>query len=111
MYLTPDKPGMPQGPLVASDIVGESLTLTWKPPLDDGGQRVNNYVVEKRKADTGKWTKVSSFVTTPTCDVRNLDPGKEYEFRVSAVNNMGQSDPLMTTNPILAKLPYGKSCS
>ena len=44
-----DKPKPPTGPIEASDIDGESLTLTWNPPKDDGGEKVNNYIVEKRK--------------------------------------------------------------
>lgn len=47
--LCADKPGVPEGPLEASEIDGESLTLTWKPPKDDGGEKVANYIVEKRK--------------------------------------------------------------
>jgi hypothetical protein len=32
-----DKPGPPGGPLTPSKINGDSITLTWKPPEDDGG--------------------------------------------------------------------------
>lgn len=53
----------------ASEINGDSLTLTWQPPKDDGGEPIANYIVEKRKAGTNRWTKVSSFVHTPTCQV------------------------------------------
>lgn len=42
-----DKPSPPQGPLDISDITPETCTLSWKPPLDDGGSPVTNYVVEK----------------------------------------------------------------
>ncbi|CAG5115701.1 unnamed protein product [Candidula unifasciata] len=102
-----DKPGTPQGPLEASEIDGESLTLNWKPPADDGGENIANYIVEKRKAGTGRWQKVSSFLTKPTCQVRNLEPGTKYEFRVAAENPQGVSEYLETETPILAKLPYG----
>ncbi|XP_055900297.1 twitchin-like isoform X6 [Biomphalaria glabrata] len=101
-----DKPGAPVGPIEASDFQGESLTLTWKPPKDDGGEKIANYIVEKRKAGTGRWQKVSSFLSKPTCEVRNLEPGTKYEFRVAAENPQGVSDFLETETPILAKLPY-----
>ena len=48
-FLTTDKPAKPEGPLEASDIVGESLTLKWKAPKDDGGDKITNYIVEKKK--------------------------------------------------------------
>jgi len=51
---------------------------------------------------------VSKFCRTPECDVVGLDEGEEYEFRVSAVNDQGQSEPLLTTRPIVAKHPFGK---
>ncbi|KAK3703484.1 hypothetical protein RRG08_024788 [Elysia crispata] len=101
-----DKPKPPTGPIEASDIDGESLTLTWNPPKDDGGEKVNNYIVEKRKAGTNRWQKVSSFLSKPTCQVRNLEPGTKYEFRVAAENSQGVSDFLETETPVLAKLPY-----
>ena len=102
-----DKPAKPEGPITATDIVGEELTLNWKPPKDDGGEKINNYIVEKRKAGSKQWQKVSSFINSPSCNVRNLEPGTEYEFRVMAENMQGVSEPLETSEPILAKLPYG----
>lgn len=35
------------GPLDVSDITPETCTLTWKPPFDDGGSPITNYIVEK----------------------------------------------------------------
>ncbi|XP_065941807.1 twitchin isoform X18 [Magallana gigas] len=103
-----DRPGSPKGPLTAVDITGEELTLKWMAPEDNGGEKINNYIVEKRKAGTKKWQKVSSFVNTPECLVKNLEPGTEYEFRVMAENSLGVSDALESSEPVLAKLPYDK---
>ncbi|KAK3103159.1 hypothetical protein FSP39_016894 [Pinctada imbricata] len=106
-----DKPAAPEGPLTATDIIGEELTLNWKAPKDDGGEKINNYIVEKRKAGSKQWQKVSSFINSPSCNVRNLEPGTEYEFRVMAENMQGVSEPLETSTPILAKLPYWANIS
>lgn len=45
--LVVDRPSPPLGPLDASDITPDTCTLSWKPPLDDGGSPITNYVVEK----------------------------------------------------------------
>jgi len=36
-----------------------------------------------------------------------LTPGKEYKFRVTAVNAEGESEPLQTEESIIAKNPFG----
>ena len=37
-----------------------------------------------------------------------MTPGKEYKFRVSAVNAEGEGEPLVADQTILAKNPFGK---
>jgi len=59
----PDRPSKPEGPLEATDIRGETLTLNWKPPKDNGGERISRYVVEKKKKGADKWSKVTSTKT------------------------------------------------
>lgn len=39
-------------------------------------------------------------------EVTGLTPGKEYKFRVSAVNSEGESEPLVAEQTIIAKNPY-----
>uniref|UniRef100_A0A0N5D1Z0 non-specific serine/threonine protein kinase n=1 Tax=Thelazia callipaeda TaxID=103827 RepID=A0A0N5D1Z0_THECL len=99
-------PGKPVGPISASEITGEAITLHWFPPLDDGGAGISNYVVEKREPD-GTWTKVGQPVGT-SFRVRNLENGKPYEFRVSAENQYGVGLPLETAEAIIAKDPFDK---
>jgi hypothetical protein len=48
-----DKPSQPQGPLEIGDITPETCSLSWKPPLDDGGSPITNYVVEKLDPSSG----------------------------------------------------------
>ncbi|KAI5639981.1 immunoglobulin i-set domain-containing protein [Phthorimaea operculella] len=100
-----DRPGKPEN-LRADEFEGEALTLYWNPPKDNGGGEITNYVVEKREARTPNWTKVSGYVTTPFLRVKNLNVGRDYEFRVMAENQYGQSDPAQTTEPIKARHPF-----
>lgn len=96
----------PEGPLAVSDIRPDSCVLTWKPPKNDGGAPISNYIIEKFDTKKGEWQKVSSFCRVPFYEVTGLNEGSEYKFRVSAENIYGQSVPLETEKPIIAKLPF-----
>jgi serine/threonine protein kinase/predicted RNA-binding protein with TRAM domain len=107
-----DKPGAPEGPLEVSKITPDSCKLAWNPPKTDGGKPISHYMVEKRDKKSGVWTPVSKFCRNPECDVGDLEEGEQYDFRVSAVNEQGQGEPLLTDKPITAKHQFnapGKS--
>ena len=42
-------------------------------------------------------------------DVQGLYEDEEYMFQIRAVNENGESEPLVAANSIIAKLPFGKS--
>ncbi|CAH1785273.1 unnamed protein product [Owenia fusiformis] len=102
-----DKPGNPEGPLEVSNITPDSCKLSWKPPLDNGGSPVENYVVEKMDTNTGKWSPCSKFVRGTDYEVYGLDEGHQYKFRVAATNQYGTSEPLETEKPITAQNQFG----
>ena len=56
--------------------------------------------------DSGRWVPVG-VSKTPEMEVEGLFPGKEYKFRVKAVNPEGESEPLETEFGTVAKNPYG----
>ena len=45
---------------------------------------------------------------TPQFKDEKVQPGKEYEYRVSAINEGGESEPSENSNPIKAKKLKGK---
>lgn len=101
-------PSRPGGPLQVSDVTAKGCKLKWNKPEDDGGKPVQSYVVEKLDTSTGNWVPVARVDGQETeCPVTGLVPGKEYQFRVKAVNAEGESEPLVTTSPTVAKNPYG----
>ncbi|XP_058467261.1 twitchin isoform X5 [Malaya genurostris] len=99
------KPSKCKGPLKVSDMTAEGCKLSWLPPEDDGGEPVQSYVVERMDVDSGRWIQVceSRF---PEADVTGLQEGKDYMFRVKAVNSEGESEPLETDTSVKAKNPY-----
>ncbi|KAK7507540.1 hypothetical protein BaRGS_00001475, partial [Batillaria attramentaria] len=102
-----EKPSKPEGPLEATDVQRDSVTLQWKPPKDDGGSPLTAYIIEKRDAKRGSWTKAGKVDGDVTeFRVADLIEKTDYHFRVSAVNKAGQSEPLETDKPITVKSPF-----
>lgn len=99
-------PSKPKGPLKVSDVTKNGAKLKWDKPEDDGGKPVTGYVVEK--LDKGRWVPVGR-TTEPEMDVKGLQEGNDYKFRVKAVNDEGESEPLETDGFITAKNPFGNS--
>ena len=66
------------------------------PSAEDGGAQVNNYVVQKREAESDAWTEVAGTVVRSVLKVKNLSSGVEYKFRIFAENRFGRSEPLIS---------------
>lgn len=94
------------GPLKVSDVTKNSCKLKWEKPEDDGGSPITGYQVEKLDKSTGRWMPVGR-TSDLEMDVKGLQEGHDYEFRVKAINEEGESEPLVTDRSILAKNPYG----
>lgn len=102
-----DRPGKPEGPLEISDVHKEGCKLKWSKPKDDGGLPLTSYVVEKMDTANGRWTPAGCVDPSKTDIVlTGLEPGHQYHFRVKAVNEEGDSEPLDTESPITAKNPF-----
>lgn len=98
----------PTGPLEVSNVSKDRATLSWKPPKDDGTGKVTGYTVEKRDITKGSdvWIPVTQNCKDTAFTVPSLVDGHEYEFRVLAMNENGVSEPLRSSNPIIAQLPF-----
>lgn len=105
----PDKPCIPEGPVVVDGLLKSSVIISWKAPKDDGGSMISNYIVEKREAKEGEqWHLVSSSISGTTCRVPNLIESAGYYFRVSAQNQYGVSESLEIPSVVIVKSPFGK---
>lgn len=93
----PKAPSTPAAPNLSVD--GNSITVSWNPPSDDGGTAVTSYTVE-RASDAGFTTGVvatSGIVGTSTV-LSNLSWGAPYYVRVKATNGVGTSGVSAATN-------------
>ena len=58
-FSPPDRPDPPRFPVI-ENIRDESVVMSWKPPLNDGGSFITAYIVEKREAPSNNWIRVAS---------------------------------------------------
>ncbi|PIO60342.1 fibronectin type III domain protein, partial [Teladorsagia circumcincta] len=98
-------PGKMEKPKV-TDWDKDHADLEWKPPADDGGAPIEEYVIEQ-KDKHGRWEPV---MTVPadqtTATVPNLKEGEEYQFRVIPKNKAGLGEPSDPTDKIIAKTRF-----
>lgn len=83
--------------------------MAWKPPTSDGGAPVEKYIIEKREKGKGTWAKAAEgpFLSNKA-SVVGLAEGKEYEFRIMAVNKAGPGQPSEISRPQIAKPRFRK---
>ena len=46
------------GPLTVSDVLANSCLLSWEHPVDNGGDEIMGYRIEKMDKKTEEWEKV-----------------------------------------------------
>ncbi|XP_023117895.2 titin-like [Amphiprion ocellaris] len=100
-----DKPGPPDGPLRVKVVSGEKCNLHWNPPINDGGAGVSHYIIEKRETSRVTWTGVEAHVEALSYKVTKLVPGKEYIFRIAAMNKFGVGE-FLESEPFIAQNPF-----
>ncbi|KAF3843850.1 hypothetical protein F7725_002699 [Dissostichus mawsoni] len=100
-----DRPGPPGGPLEVSDVTADNCILSWAPPADDGGAKIDGYVIQKRESSRLVWTNVVSDLQVTQYKVTKLLKGNEYIFRVMAVNKYGIGE-CLDSEPTIADNPY-----
>ena len=69
---------------------------------------MTNYIIEKMDVKKNEWQRVNSYCRVPFYEVIGLDQDHQYKFRILAENAQGQSVPLESEQPIVAKNPYEK---
>ncbi|XP_029290714.1 titin-like [Cottoperca gobio] len=100
-----DRPGPPDGSLKVKVVSAEKCNLHWNPPLNDGGASVSHYIIEKRETSRVTWTGVEPHVEAVSYKVTKLVPGKEYIFRIAAVNKFGVGE-FLESDPFIAQSPF-----
>ena len=92
--------GAPSAPLnpEVTGVSGTSVDLIWDAPSCDGGVSITNYNISF-SSDAGiSWTQVTKSSSTATSyKVNSLIIGRNYSFRIQAVNSLGVSSTSVPT--------------
>ncbi|XP_057667148.1 obscurin isoform X14 [Diorhabda carinulata] len=80
-------------PPIISQMTDRHCTLSWNPSIPTGPRTPVTYQLEMCELPSGDWFTVRSGIRSCTCGVRNLEPFRDYKFRVRVENKYGISDP------------------
>ncbi|XP_043471830.1 obscurin isoform X6 [Leptopilina heterotoma] len=89
---------------IISRMMDRHLTLSWKPSIPIGPRIPVTYLVEMCELPDGDWFTARSGLRTCVCDIRNLEPFRDYKFRIRVENKYGISDPSPFAQTYRAKL-------
>ncbi|XP_053962910.1 obscurin isoform X2 [Anastrepha ludens] len=78
---------------IISRMTDNTLRLSWKPSLLASPRYPVTYLVEMMDLPDGDWRTVHTGVRNCACDIRGLEPFRDYRFRVRVKNKYGVSDP------------------
>ena len=115
-------PAEPPGPpafLKVGDSTKTSITLTWSKPVYDGGAPIINYSLDLRlKTDVDPenpsvgWKRIDTNgpLVLTEFTIGQLDEKLEYDFKVSAQNQMGWGRHAYLKESVSPKEIIGKNC-
>ncbi|XP_062402309.1 neurofascin homolog (chicken) a isoform X2 [Sardina pilchardus] len=91
--LLADRPEAPKD-LELSDPLARSIRLTWVPG-DSNNSPITEFLVqfEENRWEPSKWQNLSSHAGNVNSVLLELSPFVNYQFRVIAINSVGQSQP------------------
>ncbi|CAF0814387.1 unnamed protein product [Rotaria sordida] len=93
-----DVPSPPKN-LIVKDIIGQTVTIQWDPPENDGGKPIRGYIIERRDVQRTTWLKEGRCKTT-TYEIENLPLGGQHLIRITAENEEGLSAPCEIDKPL-----------
>uniref|UniRef100_A0A3P8RTH6 Obscurin, cytoskeletal calmodulin and titin-interacting RhoGEF b n=1 Tax=Amphiprion percula TaxID=161767 RepID=A0A3P8RTH6_AMPPE len=78
---------------VVQNKTDSSITIQWSPPDSDRPVPIKGYIVEKRKVGTQTWQRCNAgeSIISTEITIFNFTEEASYQFRISAMNDFGQS--------------------
>lgn len=101
-YSTGSTANAPQPPtnLSADTASSSQINLSWSAPTNNGGSAITGYKIERSTDSGSMWsTLVANTASTSTTFAdTGLTANTSYTYRVSAINNIGTSNPSNTAS-------------
>lgn len=78
---------------VVQNKTDSSITIQWSPPDSDRPVPIKGYIVERRKVGATTWQRCNAGVSLTSTEITvcNFAEEASYQFRISAMNDFGQS--------------------
>nr|XP_055068168.1 immunoglobulin-like and fibronectin type III domain-containing protein 1 isoform X2 [Misgurnus anguillicaudatus] len=86
----------PPGPVELEQNVQGTVTITWAPSPDEKRDDRLHYMVMQRDSIKGTWCTIADRLFNNKFTVINILPGREYNFRVFAKNDLSLSEPSLS---------------
>ncbi|KAM9791323.1 obscurin isoform 11-T11 [Syngnathus typhle] len=79
---------------VVRNKTDSSISLQWSPPDSDRPVPIKGYIVERRKVGTQTWQRcnLGETILETGMTISNFTEEASFQFRISAINDFGQSD-------------------
>ena len=100
------RPGSPSKPCITA-MTATSVVLAWDPPETLDQIPITAYTIEYKEAIVASWHVAAGVVINTTTIIDDLIPSKTYQFRVSANNEIGISEPSEPSDSITMDLQTG----
>ncbi|KAM9859304.1 immunoglobulin-like and fibronectin type III domain-containing protein 1 [Aulostomus maculatus] len=87
-----DRPTPPLGP---EDIIESSATcieFKWRPPKDNGGSAITNYILERQQIGRNSWKKLGKIGPEAKYRDTDVDHGRKYCYHIRAETENGVSE-------------------
>ncbi|XP_038577763.1 immunoglobulin-like and fibronectin type III domain-containing protein 1 [Micropterus salmoides] len=91
-----DKPTSPLGPAEVTESSATCIEFRWRPPKDDGGSPVINYIMERQQVGRNTWKKMGDIPGVPIYRDTGVEHGRKYCYRIRAVTAEGTSEEMKT---------------
>ncbi|XP_023037819.2 obscurin isoform X1 [Drosophila willistoni] len=96
-------PPLSEGPII-SRMTDRRLRLSWKPSVPLSPRYPVTYQLEMMDLPEGEWRTIRTGIRSCACDMKNLEPFRDYRFRIRVENKFGVSDPSPYTQTYRQKL-------